>query len=494
MRKSLSTIQMAFSGIKRARPGGALSWRQRIAVYELRFVPVAFDNKIMRKVMKLDFRILSLSLSVLAATPVLGQDSSEASVLEEVIVTARRAEENLQKVPLSITAIGAKDIEAAGITSPEDIAALTPGFSYRTNGRAGALPVMRGMSNILGAANVSFFIDGVVASGSIAGYNLDNVERIEVIRGPQSALFGRNTFAGAVNYVTRKPTDVFKGNVKLTVGEFNNQDFSGWASGPIVEGKLRFEVNGRYMNKDGQYTNLVSGKKDIGGVQTKSIGATMDWAPSDWFEATLRTNYSVDRDELPAQVAIGGPGTGLSGAQVLNCYLPLAGTRRRGYFCGTLPTLNFLSANTTSYEQAGVQAGRQANQFSSSLVLNAEWRDYTFTSTTSYDTNSSYGASDQDFSALRGGGGAFETFGFNGLQDLESGVACPSPRNERLRWPRGSIQVRGDSECHVDFGALVANPIAGQPGLPPNVTPQSVDSSTRTKRSLGCWSSICGTT
>src|SRR5437868_4779965 len=97
----------------------------------------------------------------LAAAPALAQDQTEPVTIAEIVVTARRAEENLQQVPLSITALGAKDLEAAGISSVEDIAALTPGFSFRNGfGRAFQRPVIRGMANISGAANASFFIDG----------------------------------------------------------------------------------------------------------------------------------------------------------------------------------------------------------------------------------------------------------------------------------------------------------------------------------------------
>ena len=266
--------------------------------------------------MKAITRLNALPVLMFAATPSLAQDSGADFALEEVVVTARRAEENLQKVPLSITAISESDIQAMGISSVEDIAALTPGFSFRGGLRGFDRPVIRGMSNVLGAANASFFINGVYVNGSITGYNIDNLERIEVIRGPQSALFGRSTFAGAINYVTRKPTDSFEASVKASSGEFNYQDLSAWVSGPIVEGKLRFEINGNYQNKDGQYTNLVSGTKDMGGRRSKSIGASLDWSPTDWFDATLRANYGVDDDELAAMIRLGNLGAGYSAAEV----------------------------------------------------------------------------------------------------------------------------------------------------------------------------------
>ncbi|HEY5757107.1 MAG TPA: TonB-dependent receptor plug domain-containing protein, partial [Steroidobacter sp.] len=236
--------------------------------------------------MKTKYPLYLSCLLPLTTTPALAQDQTdtESVTITEIVVTARRAEESLQKVPLSITALGANDLQAAGISSVEEIAALTPGFSFRNGfGRGFERPVIRGMANIGGAANASFFIDGIYVNGPISGYNIDNLERVEVIRGPQSALFGRSTFAGAINYVTRKPTDEFEGRVEATTGNYNRQNVSLWASGPIVEGKLRFQINGSYYNRDGQYLNLASGEKDVGGERTKSFGGALSWTPVEWF-------------------------------------------------------------------------------------------------------------------------------------------------------------------------------------------------------------------
>lgn len=421
------------------------------------------------------------SAIMLAGWPLFAQQTTgDTVILDEILVTARRAEESLQKVPLSITAIGAADIESMGIARVEDIAAMTPGFSFRSGfGRTLERPVIRGMSNILGDPNAAFFIDGVFVNGSISGYNIDNLERIEVIRGPQSALFGRSTFAGAINYVTRRPTDSYEAGVKTTFGEFNYQDMSGWLSGPIVEGKLRFQVNARYLNKDGQYTNIVSGVKDVGGVRSKSFGGALDWTPADWFDATLRVNYTVDDDELPAMLRLGGPGTGYTAAEVRNCYQPQAGTRRRGYFCGTVPTPDFLSVNSTAFTAAGLDQGRQANYFRSSLVMNASWRDYTFTSTSSLDRLSNYGALDQDYSSLRGFGGAFESVGFSGADYWSQELRVASPRSERLRWQAGVYTYEENPDTSALSGNLVANPVPGQPDLPAVITPQDRDVSTK---------------
>ena len=141
--------------------------------------------------------------------------------IEEVLVTARKKAEDLQETPLAISAFTAKQIEEQGISSIDDVALRTPGFSFLSAaGRQDFFrPVIRGQSNILGDANASFFIDGVFVNGAISTLTLDSVERVEVIKGPQSALFGRATFAGAINYVTKRPGDELAGKLSLTAGE-----------------------------------------------------------------------------------------------------------------------------------------------------------------------------------------------------------------------------------------------------------------------------------
>ncbi len=133
-------------------------------------------------------------------------------VLEEIIVTARKREESLQDVPLSITAFSEEAIAAAGMNSITDVATFTPNLSYRKSlGRAFDRPAIRGQGPILGAQTVGLFIDGVFVAGTLSSTPLDNVERIEVLKGPQAAAFGRATLAGAINYVTKTPGNEWEG-------------------------------------------------------------------------------------------------------------------------------------------------------------------------------------------------------------------------------------------------------------------------------------------
>ena len=132
--------------------------------------------------------------------------------IEEITVTARKTEESLQDVPLSIAAFTAEQMRERGIFNNYDVATFTPNFTTTQRvGRTLDRPTIRGMTNpgTRGEPNASYFIDGTFVAGSISTATTQSMERVEVLRGPQSATFGRATFSGAVNYVTRKPSDEF---------------------------------------------------------------------------------------------------------------------------------------------------------------------------------------------------------------------------------------------------------------------------------------------
>jgi outer membrane receptor protein involved in Fe transport len=164
-------------------------------------------------------------------------DAEPMSGLTEIIVTARKREESLQDVPLSIATLDASQLQGRGLTSDYDIANFTVGFrTLQQTGRDTDRPTIRGMGAPVsrGEPNASYFIDGIFVSGSISTAVTGAVDRVEVLRGPQSAQFGRATFAGAVNYVTKKPTDTFKAEINGRSGTHDDHALSGWASGPIL--------------------------------------------------------------------------------------------------------------------------------------------------------------------------------------------------------------------------------------------------------------------
>ena len=107
----------------------------------------------------------------------------------------------------------------------------------------------------------AYFVDGIYYQGDIQGFDPLSIERVEIIKGPQSALYGRNTYAGAINYITKKSTDTFSASGRATLAEHNEYQLAGSVSGPIIPGVLGFRLGGRHFEYGGQYINQLTVKK-----------------------------------------------------------------------------------------------------------------------------------------------------------------------------------------------------------------------------------------
>ncbi|HHL42277.1 MAG TPA: hypothetical protein ENJ42_01545, partial [Hellea balneolensis] len=244
--------------------------------------------------------VLGLVLGLHGSAFAQSSNNSEAVTrLDEIIVTARKREESLQETPLSISAFTSNMIESAGIKDMTDIAKSTPGFSLDEDfSRAsGIRPVIRGQSTILGASGVSTFVDGILLDGSILDYDFNDIERIEVIKGPQSALYGRNTYSGAINIITKSPSDEASGNVKLEAGSYGRVDLSGSMRGPISD-VLSGGITGRFYKRGGPWTNLYDGTR-VGQQKSGSISGVLYYEPNDDLSVRARVRLSkLDDDQL----------------------------------------------------------------------------------------------------------------------------------------------------------------------------------------------------
>ncbi len=253
---------------------------------------------------------------------------------EEIVVTARKRTESLEDVPISITAFSADKLQAMGLGNNDDIATMTVNFNTQAQlGRRLDRPVIRGMSApaTFGEPNASYFIDGVYLSGSVSAYTLGPIERVEILRGPQSTQFGRATFSGAVNYVTRKPTNDLAGELTLRAGEEGTRTFAGWASGPLIKDKLLFFTSASYDQYDGEWnnelqdgqagnTNLfinppqIGDDSDLGGTQTKQVEGKLVWLIDDTSEMTFKAGYVKGDDDHYPQLIVE--------TDELNCFRP----------------------------------------------------------------------------------------------------------------------------------------------------------------------------
>ena len=270
-----------------------------------------------------------------------GESAEDRRALEEIIVTSRKREESLFDIPVAVTAFSAEDIVNAGLEELPDLVSHTPGFHYAENsvtrgGRFNRRLIFRGMNprtdrQTRQAATV--FIDGAPTIGSEIG-TTDNYERIEIIKGPQSAYFGRQTFSGAINAITKTPGNEFGGQVNAEAGSWGRTDFGVQFEGPIVQDKFFFRISGREYSSDGEYVNSGDPSTRLGAESTQDLGLGLFFTPNDKFSAKLRVRRWQDED---------GPSVGLSinaadHGSLANCQPGGTGTFPGGdWICGKVP-------------------------------------------------------------------------------------------------------------------------------------------------------------
>ncbi len=245
---------------------------------------------------------VALCWSAAAAAEQAGAGAAPASdgQLDEIVVTARKVEERLIDVPLTITAFSAVELERSGAVGLRDLATSTPGLfvSSALGSRSSDRIAIRGISAVAGTAGFAgVFIDGVYVPSSFAqSLELSNVERVEILKGPQSALFGRSTLSGAINYVTRRPGDAWESKASLSVAEYGFREVSGNLAGPISD-TWSVLLGGRYYERGSTYVNQLTGEQELGGQSSRNGTLGVRWRPNDDFDAYFRLLVGRDSDE-----------------------------------------------------------------------------------------------------------------------------------------------------------------------------------------------------
>lgn len=290
------------------------------------------------------------------------QSSAQSPVLEEIVVTARKREERTLDAPLAVSAFSAKAIKEQQLSEIKDLANVSPGLSYipsggsQTAGRSNGQIVFRGLSTTYGTAREqsgSAFVDGIYIPSGVGSLSTVDVERVEVLKGPQSTYFGRNTFGGAINFITRRPGDSFKGQIEGLGTLDGSHDLTLSIEGPIVPGVLSGRLTGYLHQKEGRYKTTDGGR--LGEENTKSIDANIYFTPTDNFEINVRGHYQKNEDGLGATQVIRAtkygstcPGQTFKGQDANGQEVSFS--LGRPYFCGDLPTLKELggiSKNTS---------------------------------------------------------------------------------------------------------------------------------------------------
>ncbi len=232
-----------------------------------------------------------------------------ALLLDRIIVTVRRIEEEAASVPLTIRVIDEEKILRTGISGIADVARLTPGMTFDIGGFPNdTRPAIRGMQAERGRPSLAVMLDGLDLSGenlAISGgtsgvvSDLVDLERIEVVKGPQTTLYGRNAFAGAINYVSRKPSDNLEGQFVLEGAEYSRRRALATLGGPISEGLVSYRLNAAYRERDGFWTNPVNGGP-LGAERFTGLAGALRFTPTDAWDINVRyRTSSTDNSDYP---------------------------------------------------------------------------------------------------------------------------------------------------------------------------------------------------
>jgi iron complex outermembrane receptor protein len=229
--------------------------------------------------------------------------SGSENVMEEIMVTARRREESLQDVPGTVTAFSEETLRSAGVERAEDFIALTPGVTMVNAAEVGDTQVnIRGINGARDAENsFAFLIDGVLYTNP-AAFNREytDLRQIEVFKGPQGAIYGRNAAAGAIIVTTTTPTNEFEVNGTLQVAQDSTYLGKGGISGALIEDELFFRLSADWRTTDGYYNNVYLGRDDVvDAYDGYNVHARLIWQPTDatTWDTKLRVG-SVDASSI----------------------------------------------------------------------------------------------------------------------------------------------------------------------------------------------------
>lgn len=300
-----------------------------------------------------------VSVPNIIVSPAFAQSVSENTGVETIMVSARRRPEGILQIPLSVQAFSAENLEEAGLIELETVANFTPNLDFQNlgnsqPGRYNSAIRFRGMeSTITTPTNQTgaFFVDGVNVLGGASSVDFSDLQRIEVIRGPQPVFFGRGTFGGAINYVTADPGEEFGGMINGSYSpNFGSYYMSGYLEGQLAPG-LTARVTAFSRKKGAMFTATDGG--ELGAENTDGISVIALYEPNERLRVKARVAYSQDEDGPPSSTfvpfrevgnaPIGSPITVQSTQGEVNT------TFNRLYFRGIIPQVN-ISSNTRFYD------------------------------------------------------------------------------------------------------------------------------------------------
>ena len=252
-----------------------------------------------------------------------------SSSIEEIIVTAQRRSEPLQKVPVAVTALTGESLAERGITDVPGIVSSVPNLNLGEDLGAARVTLRGvGLENTAAASegSIALYENGVFASRPINVLaSFYDVDQVEVLRGPQGTLYGRNATGGSINIMTREPTQELSGYFNLTGGNYGRVDSAGAVSGAIVPDVLAVRLAFQTQNHDGYGTNIDTGD-DIDNLNTRAVRGTLVFTPNDRLTVDIKGDYFNERDNSGGFHTTGGAGFSAPGVPVVPYGIAEGGT------------------------------------------------------------------------------------------------------------------------------------------------------------------------
>lgn len=329
-----------------------------------------------------------LALAVALAAVSASESFAQELFIEEILVTARKQTESLQDVPLALTAIDTGLIDQLGIATTEDVIKLNPGLTFSKGiGGQDVRPDIRGLTALSGRSNIAILVDGVdqttdaltgTGAGQLISMGLYDLQRVEIVRGPQSALFGRNAFGGAINYITKKPSNTFEGEISGEIAEYETYKGKLGLTGPLTDNVL-YRLNISHAETGGQYDHPTSGA-DLGDDETDAISLALQFLPTDSLEILTRLDWAEqERSEQAVMVA-----------PFNSCLDRTTGTTSSGACTHDANNSPLFLGELTSVGEEDIKLseegvpGNKNDLMQFTALINYEIGDYTLTSNTSY--------------------------------------------------------------------------------------------------------------
>jgi len=352
--------------------------------------------------------------------------SGVAAPTEEITVTTRRRSENAQEVPVAVASFGADFIEKQGVLSTKDIVKLVPGVQFDQGfSQADTRISIRGINNSRGRASVAMLVDGIDISGenvtiggggSLLNIRLFELERIEVVKGPQAALYGRNAFAGAINYIPKGPnTENYEFKVDGEVAEYDTYNLRGAVSGPIGD-NFAWRLNVASFTTDGYWNNNGTGQptngfgqpidagntQELNGAESTGARLALLWTPNDNLDVKADLAYADDKSDIRAVAKVGNANTfyDSDGNVLAGVTVPefsAFSNQAYGQWLGTVTSVRESDVMLSNTGTGGEFAGTEDERWFGTLRIESRIGGLTFKSLTSYLDNDATLQDDAEF-------------------------------------------------------------------------------------------------